>query len=990
MSDEFNRLKAALADQYTVEKEIGAGGMATVYRARDVKHDRDVAIKVLRPELSAAVGASRFLQEIRVTAQLHHPHILPLYDSGEADALLYYVMPYVEGESLRHRLMRQGPLSVDEAIRIAQHVAAALETAHSRGIVHRDIKPENILLVAAEAVVADFGIARAMSVSGGTQLTQPGSAVGTPVYMSPEQATGEGEIDGRSDVYALGCVLYEMLTGEPPYAAPTIEGIMLKRLGDPVPSARRIREAVPKSLDRAVQRALAKLPGDRFGTAAEFATALSTPTGGGGAVRSTTRRGRLWLIASAVVVMTAGAATWWLAETGTESASGSATRIVVLPFSFRGNEDVGYLGDGMVDLLSTKLDGAGTWRSVDPRAVFALVSPDPSPSPDPARARDHAGQLSAGLYVLGSVVEVGGTLRLNASLYDRDGGPEPIAQASAEGAVAQVLGLVDELASQLLVVHGEAAATRLTQIAAVTTHSLPALKAYLRGTSSLRRGDFTAAGAAFEEAVEADTAFALAWYQLSIAADWLLRSDLALTAAEQAVRFVDRLSERDRLLLEALRTVRRGDVDQAERLYRAFLGTYPDDVEAWYHLGEALFHFGPRLGRSLTESQEAMERLLALEPDQSTAYIHLARIAAVQGRSAALDSIASQVANLRDVSRVLLELRMLQALMRDDEALQARVTADLRAAADVDLAEVSWSAASFLGNPGKARQIVALLTDGPRSMESRMLGHQWLAYLELAQGRWGRAQEQLDLVEQLDAATALEHRVAMSNTPHLSVAASEFQILHDRLLALDPSEVPASAAPGVFFSVHDGLHGALRTYLLGLLSARLGGASEAERYADELEALVLPRETGSLAEDLARGIRASVAFTSGRAAEGLAELEAVRWEMWYQLTTSSPFYALAYERFLRARLLQQVGRDQDALRWYGTFANTSVHDLVYLAPSFFHRGEIYERLGEPEQAVSHYSRFVELWASADPTLQMMVEDARERIARLTTEGATTP
>jgi tetratricopeptide (TPR) repeat protein len=274
-------------------------------------------------------------------------------------------------------------------------------------------------------------------------------------------------------------------------------------------------------------------------------------------------------------------------------------------------------------------------------------------------------------------------------------------------------------------------------------------------------------------------------------------------------------------------------------------------------------------------------------------------------------------------------------------------------------------------------------------MESRMLGHQWLAYLELAQGRWSRAQDQLDAVERLDPTTALEHRAAMSNTPYLSVAAGEFQTLHDRLLALDPSEVPASAAPGVFFSVHDGLHGVLRTYLLGLLSARRGGASEAQRYASELEALDLPRETGSLAEDLARGIRASVAFTSGGAADGLRELEAMRSQVWYQLTSSSPFYSQGYERFLRARLLQQVGRAQDALRWYGTFANNSVHDLVYLAPSFFHRGEIYEGLGQPELAVSHYSRFVELWAGADSTLQVMVEDARERIARLTAEGATT-
>src|SRR5437867_1641332 len=225
MADQLARLQAALADRYTIERELGRGGMATVYLAQDLKHHRKVAIKVLKPELAAALGPERFLQEIEIAAGLTHPHILPLHDSGEATGLLYYVMPYVEGETLRNRLDRAGQLPVAEAVQIVREVADALSHAHSHDVVHRDIKPENILLEAGHAVVSDFGIARAIRAAAGASLTATGLAVGTPAYMSPEQAAGDSVLDGRSDVYALGCVLYEMLAGEPPFAVRAAERI---------------------------------------------------------------------------------------------------------------------------------------------------------------------------------------------------------------------------------------------------------------------------------------------------------------------------------------------------------------------------------------------------------------------------------------------------------------------------------------------------------------------------------------------------------------------------------------------------------------------------------------------------------------------------------------------------------------------------------------------------------------------------------------------
>jgi serine/threonine-protein kinase len=285
------KLVDALADRYTFERELGAGGMATVYLAHDIKHDRRVAVKVLRPELGAVIGAERFLAEIKTTANLQHPHILGLIDSGDADGLLYYVMPYVEGETVRDRISREKQLPVSDAVRIATEAAGALDYAHRHGVIHRDIKPENILLHDGSALVADFGIALAVSTAG-TRMTETGMSLGTPHYMSPEQAMGEREITARSDVYALGCVLYEMLTGDPPFTGSTAQAIVARVVTEQPRSLTSQRHTIPPQVEAAVLTALEKLPADRFGTAAEFAAALADGQGGIGAGRQWTTQSR--------------------------------------------------------------------------------------------------------------------------------------------------------------------------------------------------------------------------------------------------------------------------------------------------------------------------------------------------------------------------------------------------------------------------------------------------------------------------------------------------------------------------------------------------------------------------------------------------------------------------------------------------------------------------------------------------------------------------
>ena len=275
MSDDLQRLTAALADRYQVEHELGRGGMATVYLAKDLEHDRQVAIKVMRPQIAAAMGGERFLREIEIAGSLDHPNILALLDSGEADDMMYYVMPFIEGESLGELIERNGPLAVDDALRITREVASALTYASGQGVVHRDIKPDNIMITAeGHAVVMDFGIGKALE-AGGEKLTQTGMSVGTPAYMSPEQAMGERDIDGRTDVYSLAAVVYEMLVGEQPFTGPTAQVIIAKRFSGEVPSARTRREVVPPAMDMAIQRALAIDRKDRFATAEELVAAMT-------------------------------------------------------------------------------------------------------------------------------------------------------------------------------------------------------------------------------------------------------------------------------------------------------------------------------------------------------------------------------------------------------------------------------------------------------------------------------------------------------------------------------------------------------------------------------------------------------------------------------------------------------------------------------------------------------------------------------------------
>ena len=463
MPTSFDRLKTALADRYEIERELGHGAMATVYLARDLKHNREVAVKVLIADLGFALGPERFRREIDLASHLSHPHILPIYDSGEADGELYYVMPYVAGESLRARLNRERQLPLDEALRITCEVASALDHSHRHGIIHRDIKPENILLEDGQALVADFGIARAVSAVGEGKLTSTGVSLGTPTYMSPEQGMADPNLDGRSDIYSLGCVLYEMLAGQPPFTGRTTQALIARHSLDQVPSLSVVRSTIPEDVEDAVLKSLEKVPADRFATAAEFAAALKACQPGGTASTRRTGRGtgmrrkgkqKNWSVVALAValgVFAISGAAWagktflWGAKR--QGAASAATgfrpqRVAVLYFKdLSPDKRLGYLADGLTESLIDELGQVSALDVISTGGISQFRGKDIT--------RDSiAHSLEAGTLVDGSVASDGDRVRVTMRLVDGNSDAQ-FDEASVTESLSNPLALRTKLAAQL-------------------------------------------------------------------------------------------------------------------------------------------------------------------------------------------------------------------------------------------------------------------------------------------------------------------------------------------------------------------------------------------------------------------------------------------------------------------------------------------------------------------------------------------------------------
>ncbi len=587
MSDAPPRLTSALADRYRLERELGRGGMATVYLAQDLKHDRPVALKVLNPELSALLGAERFHQEIRVTARLRHPNILPLYDSGEADGALYYVMPLVEGESLRSRMEREPPMTLEETLRVTREVADALSYAHEHGVIHRDIKPENILLENGHALVADFGIARAETTAGDPRLTRPGLSVGTPLYMSPEQAEGDPDFDGRSDLYSLGCVVYEILAGEPPFTGPSPEAVLVQRFTKPPPRVSSIRPAVSPAIDRALQRAMARAPADRFATTRDFAAALMVPA---------------------------------------SAAAGNLEKsIAVLPFTCMSSQaDTEYFGDGIAEEIINALTQLPGLKVAARTSSFSFKG----------KAEDLriiGDKLGVSTVLEGSFRRAGSRIRVTAQLIEVASGYH-LWSERYDRELTDIFAIQDEIAngivSKLRVALESGARGPLVKPG---TSDVEAYDLYLKGRSAMRHRGAELARAIdwFEQALVLDPGFALAHagltQALSLSAFWgMSRSDQvrdrAIAAAERALALDPTLPEAHHangltaLLFEY-------DRDKASRAWERAIALDPSNPDS--HILRGVFDL-TYVRQDAPGAERELETAIEQDPQSSYAYTSMA------------------------------------------------------------------------------------------------------------------------------------------------------------------------------------------------------------------------------------------------------------------------------------------------------------------------------------------------------------------------------
>src|SRR3954471_1075855 len=630
-------LAEALRDRYTLDRELGRGGMACVYLAHDLRHDRPVALKVLHSELAQALGPERFQREIKLVARLQHPHILSVYDSGESAGQFWFTMPYVEGESLRDRLVREKQLAVEDAVRIAREAADALDYAHRHGVIHRDIKPENILLTEEHALVADFGIARALEPGrrGSAEeerLTGTGMSMGTPAYMSPEQAAGERSLDARTDIYSLGVVLYEMLAGQPPYTGPTAQAIMARRVSEPVPSFHGFRPAVPDSVDLALQRALAPVPADRFTRAAEFGRALTVPTGAvsvpvqpADATRVVARLpgGRRPRVSRALLLgigflLGLGVLFGWLrSRENREPAQGAtAKRLAVLPFQSEGDTNDRVFAAGMSEEITTRLARVAGLSLVARSSALQY--------PRSGQTAPQFGQTLGVDYVLDGTIRsvtVSGRpkrLRITPELIRVSDGTQ-IWGEPYDGTTTDVFRLQSDVAEQVAQALGGrlGSAERGTQ--AAPTKDLEAYRLYTLGRAEWSRRDpetLDQAARYFEQAIARDSGFARAWAGLADAYALFPYYGVsrfpvdtayarAKSAALRAIALDSTLAEPHASLNQILR-YGYWDWDGSEREIKRAIQLDPNYATAHQWYGEHLLALG-RLPEALAEARTSVQ-----------------------------------------------------------------------------------------------------------------------------------------------------------------------------------------------------------------------------------------------------------------------------------------------------------------------------------------------------------------------------------------------
>jgi tRNA A-37 threonylcarbamoyl transferase component Bud32/TolB-like protein len=977
-------LADALRDRYVLERELGRGGMATVYLAQDLKHKRPVALKVLHSELALTLGPERFQREIEVTARLQHPQILPVFESGEAAGQLWYTMPYVEGESLRERLRREIQLPVEDAVRITQEIAEALDYAHGQGIVHRDIKPENILLSRGHALAADFGIARAVSAAGGEQLTQTGLAVGTPAYMSPEQAAAEPAVDARSDVYSLGCVLYEMLAGEPPYTGRSPQAIVAKRIVDPVPSVRRVRETVPESVDLALTRALAKVPADRFATALEFASALSQRgtaevIGERGARRRTRQHQLVWLVVPLLAAF--GVAGLLVVQARRAPVPPAAAVMAVMPLvPATGDSTLDRLGRELAATISANLDGIGEIRTVDRLTILAQVRNRSTPlSLEQAAAL--ARRLGASSVVHGSIVKDGRNVRLDLGLFRTDD-LNSLAQLSVTTVPENLSGLTDSVTWGLLRQIWATRTPPTPSLAAITTHSIPALRFFLAGERAITEARWVEARDAFAQAIKEDSIFWLAYYRYAYALDWL-QEPVDSTISQAYMRHRAELPKRERLLVEA--GMAEGMSVRLTRL-KAAVNEFPDYWPAWFAYADQLVHFAPLLGHTADDARDALKETAVLNPDLVPVWDHLGLMSVGRDSGAASQSIArlsalgAEPSLIREYGVDMIQIFRLGERIVNGEIgapeladSLAHQIANLRALGSPGTYSIPL-ALSWFGLPAAQvdlnRRVLRL--HPTRTLAGLYL--EGLAWAWAARGAWDSALVAMDQY----AAAAQDERALLEAYGYAVIGswlgAVPFEEAGRRRAAAASASVSAEARADLAWL--DGIAAAARRDARALGSARAGLRGTGAATVGELDASLAAFE-----QDLA-GDRRSAS----------ARLVALEWRRAEQPDRAAPTaYLTAIDRLAASRWLVALGDTAQAARLL-TYCEAQIPgpeypvDVVLAGLTYFERARVEDLRGHAGAARELYDQFLRRYDMPVAAHRHLVDDAKAALSRLQGEA----
>ncbi|MCC6927768.1 MAG: protein kinase [Gemmatimonadaceae bacterium] len=975
-------LQSALGASYRVERELGGGGMSRVFLATERALGRRVVIKVLAPEVATTLTATRFQREAEVTARLQHPHLLPVLSAGVAGEFLYYVTPYVEGETLRHRLDREGALPVADARRILREPSSALAYAHGQGIVHRDIKPENILLSNGLAVLADFGIsslAPDQAAGNATRLTQVGMSIGTPGYMSPEQAAGERDLDGRSDLYSLGVVGYEMLAGRPPFSGSSSADLIRQHMVAPPPSLADARDDVPPELAAIIAQLLAKEPNERFASAGALQDALwqsGTVSGkkkvGNDAVGEDPSRsmigGRRARIVAAVVavLLLAVAAVRWLprsAPPDRRHAPDAADILVIAPFDVIGAHDE--YREGLVDLLATALDGAGALRTVAPSTTLRAW---------PARARGDretalalARQVHATLALHGSVVAAGkDSVRLRATILDAERNVPVGTDIDLMGETSRIDRLADTLSLAVLAQLRGTTNAGDARRGTMGSSSLPAIKAYLRGEQFYRRAQWDTAAAMYRVAIGADSTFALAFRRLGNSLGWKLQPDARVN--EEGYHFLvragamnHRLAPRDSVLVATDSLFGAAMLAQSDytvlapyaqvvrmtRVLEDATSRFGDDPEVWFKLGDARFHFTERIAPSLSGARgarDAFQQALSLDSTFVPAALHLTTVAASDQDEPAMRRAIALFIGAAPDGDVSTALRLVRDLLDRTPDAVARIEAVGRSrdfALQSNLAQV---ASPLLDSTeGAVHLFRAGLQSAQRGglPEPIMDGLRWrFGNLLLLRGHMAEARTFLTRSQ-----APLLAQVALAGAMPIDSA--------DQMMrgwGMDPADLAVSVGQAMWWSARED------TVQLQRLVSEV--AARRERAHPTLRVL-LPGLVALARRDTAAALSA-LDRPDSVCQVGCGALH-----------------------LLRARILSAKRQDNAAAailaRPYS--ANDATRVLWMLE-----RARVQERLGNRPAAIDSYLYVERAWSGGDQVLQPTVREAREALRRLSTDA----